>query len=94
MPYDLDHPYRPGALLRHYKGGRYRVTSLCLIEATKETGVLYEPQQGDERVTWLRPLKEFGDRVRLPDGREVLRFEVIEQAAAPRAPAGRPASPT
>lgn len=77
---DQDHPYLPGALLRHYKGGHYRVTGLCLIEATQETGVLYEPQQGDARVTWLRPLKEFSDAVRLPDGREVPRFEVVEAA--------------
>lgn len=76
-----DHPYLPGALLRHYKGGLYRVTGLCLIEATKETGVLYEPQQGDARVTWLRPLREFADAVDLPDGRQVTRFEVIEAAS-------------
>lgn len=79
-----DHPYLPGALLRHYKGGLYRVTGLCLIEATKETGVLYEPQQGDARVTWLRPLKEFSDPIRLPTGGQVPRFAVIE--AAPGAP--------
>ncbi len=67
----------PGTLLRHYKGGLYRVTGHCRIEATLETGVLYEPLQGSERVTWMRPLSQFGDAVETPAGR-VRRFTVVD----------------
>ncbi len=59
---------QPGVMLRHYKGGLYRVVGLCRIEATLETGVLYQACQGDPDVTWMRPLSQFGDRVATPDG--------------------------
>lgn len=67
----------PGTLLRHYKGGLYRVTGACRIEATLETGVLYEPLQGDDRVTWMRPLSQFSDEVDTPAGRQ-RRFTVVD----------------
>lgn len=57
-----------GTLLRHYKGGRYRVVGFCRIEATLETGVLYQPLQGDEQVTWMRPLSQFADVVQTGQG--------------------------
>lgn len=66
----------PGTLLRHYKGGLYRVSGFCRIEATLETGVLYQPLQGDEAVTWMRPLSQFADEVDTPAGR-VRRFTVV-----------------
>ncbi len=72
----------PGTVLRHYKGGLYTVTGLCRIEATLETGVLYQPMQGSEQVTWMRPYPEFTDRVATPAG-EVPRFTVVEAASAP-----------
>ena len=37
----------PGVRLQHYKGGLYRVEGACLIEATRETGILYRPEQGN-----------------------------------------------
>lgn len=67
---------QPGATLRHYKGGVYRVVGLCRIEATLKTGVLYQAGQGDEEVLWMRPLAEFGDLVTTPDG-VVSRFVVV-----------------
>ncbi len=63
----------PGTLLRHYKGGLYTVTGLCRIEATLETGVLYQPMQGTEQVIWMRPFSQFTDRVSVGAG-EVPRF--------------------
>ena len=74
------HPFQPGAILRHYKGGLYRVTGFCRIEATLETGVLYVPLQGDEQVTWMRPLGQFSERVETAAG-TVQRFEVLPPAA-------------
>ncbi len=64
----LQRPWPAGTVLRHYKGGRYRVTGYCLIEATLETGVLYEPLDGPAGLSWLRPLPQFGDTVETPSG--------------------------
>ena len=65
---------RPGALIRHYKGGLYRVEGACLIEATLETGILYRPQQGNATdVLWMRPISQFDEWVDTPEGR-VQRF--------------------
>jgi hypothetical protein len=60
-------------VLRHYKGGRYRVTGYCLIEATLETGVLYEPLPASGAapgpgVTWMRPLPQFSQPIETPAG--------------------------
>jgi len=71
----LQRPWPAGTVLRHYKGGRYRVTGYCLVEATLETGVLYEPLQGAEGITWMRPLAQFSQRVDTPAG-EQPRFQV------------------
>lgn len=73
---------QPGAILRHYKGGLYRVVGLCRIEATLKTGVLYRACQGDEEVVWMRPLTEFGETVTAYDG-PVTRFSVVTPAPAP-----------
>ena len=60
---------KPGARLRHYKGGFYRVEGACLIEASKATGILYRPEQGDAtHVLWMRPAVEFDDLVPTPNG--------------------------
>ena len=70
----------PGATLRHYKGGLYRVVGLCRIEATLKTGVLYQACQGDEEVVWMRPLAQFGEIVTMPHG-PAARFTVVTPAA-------------
>jgi hypothetical protein len=70
----------PGATLRHYKGGLYRVVGLCRIEATLKTGVLYQACQGDEAVVWMRPLAQFGEIVTTPHG-PAARFTVVTPSA-------------
>jgi hypothetical protein len=69
-----------GTLLRHYKGGLYRVEGHCRIEATLETGVLYRACQGDGSVLWLRPLAEFGQTVLTEQGPRA-RFEEVASEA-------------
>lgn len=60
---------RPGSRLQHYKGGLYRVEGACLIEATKETGILYRPEQGEgANILWMRPAVQFDDLVLTPNG--------------------------
>lgn len=51
---------------RHRKGGHYQVAGHCLIEATREAGVLY---YGRSMFIRCRPLSEFldGRFERLPD---------------------------
>lgn len=70
----------PGAILRHYKGGLYRVVGLCRIEATLKTGVLYQACQGDEEVVWMRPLAQFSEIVTTSHG-PAARFTVVTAAA-------------
>ncbi|MDI1247085.1 MAG: DUF1653 domain-containing protein [Rhodoferax sp.] len=68
---------QPGANLRHYKGGRYTVVGACVIEATLETGILYQPCQGDSQdILWLRPMSAFDEMVEAADG-PMPRFEAI-----------------
>ena len=63
-----------GRLVRHYKGGLYRIEGACLIEATRETGILYRPQQGDAaHLLWMRPAPAFDEFVDTDQGR-VRRF--------------------
>lgn len=71
---------KPGALLRHYKGGRYTVVGTCLIEATLQPGVLYKPLQGDKQDTvWMRPLAGMQEMVSTNHG-NVPRFVLISEA--------------
>jgi len=60
---------QPGARLRHYKGGLYRVEGACLVEATHETGILYRPEQGNATdVLWMRPAGAFDEMVETSSG--------------------------
>jgi hypothetical protein len=69
-----------GTLLRHYKGGLYRVEGACLIEATLETGILYRPRQGVATdVLWMRPAAAFDELVETELG-PVRRFSALQQA--------------
>ena len=68
---------QPGARLRHYKGGLYRVEGACLIEATLETGILYRPEQGHgTHVLWMRPAAAFDEWVDTGEG-PVRRFSSV-----------------
>lgn len=71
MPATLSIPSHlvAGTVLRHYKGGLYRVVGACLIEATLETGILYQPLQGDSQdLLWMRPAGAFDETVTTPSG--------------------------
>ncbi len=81
MPFaaPTENQFKPGARLRHYKGGLYLVVGTCLIEATLGVGVLYKPQQGDKQdATWMRPMSEFQDIIATPDG-SIPRFVLISE---------------
>jgi hypothetical protein len=63
---------------RHHKGGLYRVLFLARHSETEEVMVVYQALYG-ERGYWVRPLSLFLERV-LVEGREVPRFEPLEEA--------------
>lgn len=68
-----------GSLVRHYKGGLYRLEGACLIEATLETGILYRPQQGNAtHVLWMRPASAFDELVETDHG-PVRRFSPVTE---------------
>lgn len=68
---------QPGQLVRHYKGGLYRIEGACLIEATLETGILYRPQQGNTtHLLWMRPACAFDETVDTAQG-PVRRFTPV-----------------
>lgn len=68
-----------GTLVRHYKGGLYRIEGACLIEATLETGILYRPQQGDaSHLLWMRPASAFDELLDTPNG-PVRRFSPVTE---------------
>jgi hypothetical protein len=52
-----------GSIWRHYKGGEYRVTGWCRIEATNEVGVLYVPMSDLKYLPWCRPLRDWHQTV-------------------------------
>lgn len=61
----------------HYKEKSYRVTGLCVIEATDGLGVLYEADYpGLAGITFLRPLEEFLSEVEW-QGKRQKRFKKI-----------------
>ena len=61
---------------RHFKGGEYEVHGVARHSETGERLVVYTPLYGDGGL-WVRPLGMFVERV-VHDGREVPRFQLIE----------------
>jgi hypothetical protein len=64
-----------GAEYEHYKGTRYKVAAVALIEATNEPCVVYQALYGD-RVTFVRPLEDWLAQVEI-EGRSVSRFAQV-----------------
>ena len=44
---------KPGARLRHYKGGLYRVEGACLIEATLEHPITHKSLASKLQAAWM-----------------------------------------
>lgn len=65
----------PGSRWRHYKGGRYVVTDVVIIERTGEVGIVYRSLE-HPLVTWLRPLVEWQDMMDY-EGKQVFRFRLL-----------------
>lgn len=48
----------PGDIVRHRKGGSYKIVGRCTIEATLEDCYAY---RGEDGQLWIRPAKEMED---------------------------------
>ena len=66
-----------GGIYEHYKGKRYKVHGLVRHSESLEMLVLYEALYENELAKfWVRPEKNFLERVRFEDG-WVPRFEIV-----------------
>ncbi len=61
----------------HYKGNRYEVLGIGLIESTEEPVVIYKPLYDDPMTDfWVRPVSEFEEFVER-EGQSVPRFKLV-----------------
>ncbi len=61
---------------RHYKGNIYRVLCVARHSETLEYMVIYQDTTDDSKI-WARPISMWDETV-VVDGREVLRFQKID----------------
>lgn len=65
-----------GGKYRHYKGNEYVVLAIATHSETEEEMVVYQAQYGEKKV-WVRPESMWNETVTLPDGKKVLRFQLL-----------------
>jgi hypothetical protein len=65
--------YKPGMVVRHYRGGLYVILALSEHTEVKEECVVYMGLEDNSQV-WHRPLSMFTGTVDLEDGSVVARF--------------------
>ena len=73
----MEERMRPGDVVRHFKGNRYRILCFARDSETQEEMVVYRALYG-ERGVWVRPKDMFFspvDREKYPQARQVWRFE-------------------
>ncbi len=64
---------------RHYKGKYYQVIGIGKHSETLEDYVYYKClHENNTSPTWVRPLKMFQEKVKLPNGSLVSRFEYVD----------------
>ncbi len=67
----------PG-IYQHFKGNKYRVIGVGLIEATETPAVVYEAlYDNDKSKLWIRPVEEFESTVEV-GGKTVARFKRLD----------------
>ncbi len=64
---------------KHFKGKYYEVLGFAKHSETLEDYVYYRClHENKVSTTWVRPLKMFEEKIVLPDGKKVARFEYVE----------------
>ena len=73
----MEERMRPGDVVRHFKGNRYRILCFARDSETQEEMVVYRALYG-ERGVWVRPKAMFFspvDREKYPQAQQTWRFE-------------------
>lgn len=73
----MEERMRPGDVVRHFKGNRYRILCFARDSETQEEMVVYRALYGEQGV-WVRPKAMFFspvDREKYPQARQAWRFE-------------------
>lgn len=65
-----------GSTYKHYKGMKYVVLDVALIESTLEPGVVYQAQYG-AKLTFIRPISDWLSEVEY-EGKKITRFTLAE----------------
>lgn len=65
-----------GSTYKHYKGMKYVVLDVALIESTLEPGVVYQAQYG-EKLKFIRPISDWLSEVEY-EGSNISRFTLAE----------------
>ena len=70
-----------GSTYAHYRGDRYQVLGLVIIDATQEPAVLYKKLSGSDVLqsfVWVRPVQSWLESVQVESG-TVPRFSKVSQ---------------
>lgn len=58
----------------------YVVEQICYLEATAEPCVAYWAKESTNPKTWIRPVREWFERVPMPDGTVKPRFVLVQDS--------------
>jgi len=67
-----------GSRWQHYKGGKYIVKDVAIVESTTEVAVVYHPLEWPS-VLFVRPLVAWQENVEY-EGARVPRFQLLSEA--------------
>jgi hypothetical protein len=80
---DPDRTFKPGDIVRHFKGGFYIILVIAINTETKEKEMIYQSlnleKNGDKNI-WARPYDMFigeVDTVKYPDVNQKYRLEKV-----------------
>jgi len=68
---------KAGDIIRHYNGDEFVVKDLCRIEATLQTGVIYQSTKMGFDTLWVRPLSEIFEIVTY-NSEKVSRYQIVK----------------
>ena len=69
-----------GEVWTHYKGNRYTIKDIAVIEENMIDCAIYYRSDGSDHTLWVRPLHDFTTNVFDEDGKVVPRFTLTEEA--------------